>query len=142
MSIATRRPASVDALKFGVIVYGDAPSFQTGNPLEFIQFIGNTHLHNFALDHFYFVQDDYRITDTLTLNVGFRLESSGGVSEGANQISNLEPENTTPLGVLGTGPLGGIDLGGTAFHRNWNPAARAQRHQRQKPTAPCWPDRS
>ncbi len=117
-------PSFFDALKFGVIVYGDAPSFQTGNPLEFIQFIGNTHLHNFALDHFYFVQDDYRITDTLTLNVGFRLESSGGVSEGANQISNLDPKNTTPLGVLGTGPLGGIDLGGTAFHRNWNPAPR------------------
>lgn len=117
-------PSFFDALKFGVIVYGDAPSFQTGDPLEFIQFIGNTHLHNFALDHFYFAQDDYRITDTLTLNVGFRLESSGGVSEGANQISNLDPKNNTPLGVLGTGPLGGVDLGGNAFHRNWNPAPR------------------
>jgi hypothetical protein len=58
------------------------------------------------------------------LNLGFRLESAGGVSEEQNLISNLDPNNKTPLGVLGTGPLGGIDLGGDAFHRNWNPGPR------------------
>jgi hypothetical protein len=117
-------PSFFDALKNGLIIYGDVGGFQTGNPLEFIQFIGNTHLHNFALDDFWFVQDDYRITSTVTVNLGFRLESSGGVSEGKNQLSNIDPKNTTPLGVLGTGALGGVDLGGTAFHRNWNPAPR------------------
>ena len=117
-------PSFFDALKYGIILYPNVPSFQSGSPLEFIQFVGNTHLHNFALDHFWFVQDDYRITDTLTLNIGFRLESSGGVSEGKNQIANLDPKNTSPIGVLGTGPLGGVDLGGDAFHRNWNPAPR------------------
>jgi hypothetical protein len=117
-------PSFFDALKFGILIYPDVPSFQTGQPFAFQQFIGNTHLHNFAFDHFWFVQDDYRLTNTLTLNLGFRLESSGGVSEGKNQLSNLDPNNHTPLGVLGTGPLGGVDLGGTAFHRNWNPAPR------------------
>jgi Carboxypeptidase regulatory-like domain len=117
-------PSFFDALKFGVIVFPDVASFQNGNPSVFQQFIGNTHLHNFALDDFWFVQDDYRIAPTLTLNLGFRLESSGGVSELKNQISNIDPHNNTPLGVLGTGPLGGVDLGGTAFHRNWNPAPR------------------
>jgi hypothetical protein len=117
-------PSFFDALKYGIVVYADVAGFQAGDPLQFQQFIGNTHLHNFALDHFWFVQDDYRITPTLTLNLGFRLESSGGVSEGKNQLSNLDPKNTTPLGVLGTGPLGGVDLGGDAFHRNWNPAPR------------------
>jgi Carboxypeptidase regulatory-like domain len=117
-------PSFFDAEAQGILVYGSLADFQTGNPLEYQQFIGNTHLHNFALDAFGFVQDDYRITRTLTLNLGFRLESSGGVSEGSNQLSNLDPNNTTPLGVLGTGPLGGIDLGGTAFNRNWNPAPR------------------
>jgi hypothetical protein len=117
-------PSFFDALAQGIIVYGGIADFQTGNPLEYEQFIGNTHLHNFALDAFGFVQDDYRITPTLTLNLGFRLESSGGVSEGSNQLSNLDPKNNIPLGVLGTGPLGGVDLGGTAFHRNWNPAPR------------------
>jgi hypothetical protein len=117
-------PSFFDAEKQGILVYSSLADFQTGNPVEYQQFIGNTHLHNFALDAFGFVQDDFRITRTLTLNLGFRLESSGGVSEGSNQLSNLDPNNTTPLGVLGTGPLGGIDLGGTAFHRNWNPAPR------------------
>ena len=60
----------------------------------------------------------------MTLNLGFRLESSGGVSELNNLLSNLDPNNTTPIGVLGTGPLGGVQIGGTAFHRNWNPAPR------------------
>ncbi len=117
-------PSFFDALKQGEIVYGSLADFQTGNPLEYVQFIGNTSLHNFALDAFGFVQDDYRLTSTLTLNLGFRLESSGGVSEEKNQLSNLDPNNTTPLGVLGTGPLGGVDLGGDAFNRNWNPAPR------------------
>jgi hypothetical protein len=117
-------PSFFDAEAQGIILFSSLADFQTGNPLEYQQFIGNTHLHNFALDTFGFVQDDFRITRTLTLNLGFRLESSGGVSEGSGQLSNLDPNNTTPIGVLGTGPLGGVDLGGTAFHRNWNPAPR------------------
>jgi hypothetical protein len=117
-------PSFFDAEKQGVAVFGDVAAFQTGNLLEWVQLFGNTTLHNFALDDFYFVQDDFRLTPTLTLNLGFRLESSGGVSEGKNILANLNPKNTTPLGALGTGPLGGVDIGGTAFHRNWNPAPR------------------
>ncbi|HEX2663549.1 MAG TPA: carboxypeptidase regulatory-like domain-containing protein [Candidatus Acidoferrum sp.] len=117
-------PSFFDALKDGVMVFADVAAFQSGTPSFFQQFIGNTHLHNFAFDAFSFVQDDYRLTPTLTLNLGFRLESSGGVSEGKNQMSNLDPNNHTPLGALGTGALGGVDLGGDAFHRNWNPAPR------------------
>lgn len=64
------------------------------------------------------------MTRTLTLNLGFRWESSGGVSEGSNLLSNLDPNNHTPIGALGVGALGGVDLGGTAFHRNYNPAPR------------------
>src|SRR6266700_321230 len=64
------------------------------------------------------------LTSTLTLNLGFRLESSGGVSEQNNILSNLNPNNITPIGVLGTGPLGGVDIGGDSFHRNYNPAPR------------------
>jgi hypothetical protein len=117
-------PSFFDAEKKGVAVFGSVAAFQTGSLLEWVQLFGNTSLHNFALDSFGFVQDDYRITPTLTLNIGFRLESSGGVSEGKGLLANLDPNNATPLGVLGTGPLGGVDLGGTAFRRNWNPAPR------------------
>jgi hypothetical protein len=117
-------PSAFPALEDGVYVFLNTAAFQTGSPVAFEQFIGPTGRHNFALDGFGFVQDDFRLTSTLTLNLGFRLESSGGVSELNNLLSNFDPNNTTPLGVLGTGPLGGVDIGGTAFHRNWNPAPR------------------
>lgn len=117
-------PSVFAALEKGIFVFGDVKGFQSGNPAIFEQFIGNTNRHNFALDAFFFAQDDFRLTDTLTLNLGFRLESSGGVSEGNNLLTNLDPNNHTPVGFIGTGPLGGVDLGGVAFHRNWNPAPR------------------
>jgi hypothetical protein len=117
-------PSAFPAEEKGLIEYSSVANFQAGVPFAFQQVIGPTERHNFALDAFFFAQDDFRVTTTLTLNLGFRLESSGGVSELNNLISNLDPHNTTPLGVLGTGPLGGVDLGGDAFHRNWNPAPR------------------
>src|SRR4029077_3800486 len=117
-------PSTSDFFTRGQISFASLADFQDGNSSGFFQQVGNFTRHNFALDAFMFAQDDFRLTDTLTLNLGFRLESSGGVSEGANLISNLDPRNTTPIGTLGTGPLGGIDIGGDAFHRNWNPAPR------------------
>jgi len=117
-------PSLFDAAFAGVLTYANVAAFQAGTPISWAQRLGNSHRHNFALDAFSFVQDDFRLKDTLTLNLGFRLESSGGVSEGNDLLSNIDPNNTTPIGVRGTGPLGGVDLGGTAFHRNWNPAPR------------------
>jgi len=117
-------PSTSDFFTRGQISFASVAAFQAGTPSGYFQQVGNFTRHNFALDAFLFFQDDYRVTDTLTLNLGFRLESSGGVSEGANLISNLDPNNKTPIGALGTGPLGGIDVGGDVFHRNWNPAPR------------------
>ncbi|MFL6311237.1 MAG: carboxypeptidase regulatory-like domain-containing protein [Terriglobales bacterium] len=117
-------PSLFDAAFAGVLTYASVAAFQAGTPISWAQRLGNSHRHNFALDAFSFVQDDFRLKDTLTLNLGFRLESSGGVSEGNDLLSNIDPNNKTPIGVRGTGVLGGVDLGGTAFHRNWNPAPR------------------
>jgi hypothetical protein len=108
----------------GSVTFGSLAAFQSGTPTAWTQNFGNSSRHNFSTDAFWFVQDDYRITDTLTLNLGFRLESSGGVTEENNILSNLDPNNKTPLGGGGTGALGGIDLGGASFHRNENPAPR------------------
>lgn len=113
-----------DAAFKGVLTYANVAAFQAGTPLSWAQRVGNSVRHNFSLDGSLFVQDDYRLTDAITLNLGFRMETAGGVTEGNNLLSNINPNNTTPLGVLGTGPLGGVDLGGEAFHRNWNPAPR------------------
>jgi hypothetical protein len=117
-------PSVFDSRVRGQVTFASVADFQAGTPTTWLQNVGDSHRHNFSLDHFWFVQDDYRLTDTLTLNLGFRLESSGGVSEGNNLLSNLDPNNHTPIGLFGTGPLGGVDIGGDAFHRNWNPAPR------------------
>jgi hypothetical protein len=118
-------PSFFDANTQGSLLFSTFADFAAGNPLQFTQRFANTTFRvNKALDVFGFVQDDFRVTNTLTLNLGFRLESSGGVSEQNNVISNIDPKNNTPLGVLGTGPLGGVDVGGDAFHRNYNPAPR------------------
>ncbi len=61
----------------GFITYGSVADFQSGDPSLYTQNVGNFTRHNFALDAFVFVQDDFRLTSTLTLNLGFRLESSG-----------------------------------------------------------------
>jgi carboxypeptidase family protein len=113
-----------DAAFKGVVTYANVAAFQAGTPLSWAQRVGNSVRHNFSLDGSLFVQDDYRLTDAITLNLGFRMETAGGVTEGSNLLSNINPNNTTPIGVIGTGPLGGVDLGGEAFHRNWNPAPR------------------
>jgi hypothetical protein len=117
-------PSTFENNAFGSISYANIAAFQAGTPTSFTQILGSTDRHNFSLDAFGFVQDDYRVTRALTLNLGFRFETSGGVSEGANLLSNLDPNNHTPIGLLGVGALGGVDLGGTAFNRNYNPAPR------------------
>ena len=117
-------PSTFEANAFGNISYANIAAFQAGTPTSWTQTLGPTDRHNFSLDAFGFVQDDYRVTRSLTLNLGFRFETSGGVSEGSNLLSNLDPLNHTPIGTLGVGPLGGVDLGGTAFNRNYNPAPR------------------
>jgi hypothetical protein len=117
-------PSTFQNEALGQLVYANIAAFQAGTPSEWQQILGSTDRHNFALDAFGFIQDDFRVTRTLTINLGYRLESSGGVSEGANLLSNIDPLNHNPIGSLGFGPLGGVDLGGTAFHRNYNSAPR------------------
>jgi outer membrane receptor protein involved in Fe transport len=72
-------PSTSDFFTRGQISFASVADFQNGNPSGYFEQVGNFTRHNFALDAFMFVQDDFRLTDTLTLNLGFRLESSGGV---------------------------------------------------------------
>jgi hypothetical protein len=108
----------------GTVTFAGVGAFQSGTPTAWTQNFGNSSRHNFALDGFWFAQDDYRLTDTLTLNLGVRMESSGGVSEENGILANLNPAHQCSLGGGGTGPLGCVDLGGTAFNRNNNWAPR------------------
>jgi Carboxypeptidase regulatory-like domain len=108
----------------GTLAFGSVAAFQSGTVQSFTENVGNSVRGNRNTDVFGFAQDDFRVTNTLTVNLGVRLESAGGVSEVHNTLSNIDLNNPAPLGGGGTGPLGSVDLGGTAFQRNYNWAPR------------------
>jgi hypothetical protein len=117
-------PSYFDSNLRGTVTFGSVAAFQKGTPSQWTQNFGTTVRHNRSTDLAWFAQDDLRATQTLTLNLGFRLDSSGGVGELNNLISNIDPNNHCSLGGGGTGPLGCLDVGGQAFARTWNPAPR------------------
>lgn len=117
-------PSYFDSNLRGTLTFGSVTAFQTGQPTQWTQNFGSTVRRNRSTDMAWFAQDDLRVTQALTLNLGFRLETSGGVGELNNLIANIDPTNHCSLGGGGTGPLGCIDLGGQAFARTWYPAPR------------------
>jgi Carboxypeptidase regulatory-like domain/TonB dependent receptor len=123
---ATRYQANsfFDANFRGTFQFGSLSDFQNGIPLAYTQRFGTSVRGNRSTDYFAFAQDDYRITNTLTLNLGVRFESSGGNSEVNNVLANLHTDVSGALGGGGTGPLGTILLGGEAYARNNNWAPR------------------
>ncbi|MBV9506169.1 MAG: carboxypeptidase regulatory-like domain-containing protein [Acidobacteriia bacterium] len=67
--------------------------------------------------HYYggFVQDDFRISPKLTLNLGLRLEHESGIQEANNRlITGFNPTVTSPLqaGVTGLQVRGGVQYAG------------------------------
>ena len=67
-----------------------------------------------------FVQDDYRVTPRLTLNIGLRLEYESGVQESGNRlIVGIDPSVANPLQQNVSGLLipGGVQYAGV----NGNP---------------------
>ncbi len=113
-----------DANFRGTFAFASLSDFQSGIPQAYTQRFGTSVRGNRSTDYFSFAQDDFRVTNTLTLNLGVRLESSGGNSEVNNILANLHTDVSGALGGGGTGPLGTIVLGGNAYDRNWNWAPR------------------
>ncbi len=109
----------------GSLTFLTLANFLQDVPFAYSQGFGNTTRGNRLSNEFFFVQDDWRMTRTLTLNFGFREEIAGGVSEINGILSNLNTSlTTTPIGGAGTGPLGAFYTGGTYFHTNYNPGPR------------------
>lgn len=109
----------------GTLTFLTLSDFLAGNPFQYSQDFGNSVRGNRVWNEYFYAQDDWKITRTLTLNIGFREEVAGGTTEINNIISNIDPTLTnTPLGGAGTGPLGAFRTGGSYFHTNWNPSPR------------------
>ncbi|MBL8216672.1 MAG: TonB-dependent receptor [Bryobacterales bacterium] len=115
----------------GVYTFLNWDDFANGRPSAFVQRIGNTVRGNRTWLGGFFVQDDFRLTPRLTLNLGFRYELYGATTEVNNLTSNLNLDCRESLGAAGTGPLGCFTVGGpiTATNRYaqprlgiaWNP---------------------
>lgn len=53
----------------------------------------------------FFVQDDYRVTDRLTMNLGLRYEYSPWLDGYKGQVGTFDPTQAKPIIVSGTGPV-------------------------------------
>jgi hypothetical protein len=62
-----------------------------------------------------FIQDDWRVTTALTLNIGLRWEREGAVSDRYNVLSNFDRTMTSPLVVPGMSLKGGLKFPGVDY---------------------------
>jgi len=112
-----------DANVRGTWTFANFANFAAGTPVQYQQRFGNSVRGNRVWNNYAFLQDDLRLTRTLTLNLGVRLEINDGVTEVNGLISNQNLNGTTALGAAGTGALGSIDVGKKIINRlyNWAP---------------------
>lgn len=121
----------IDSQTRGFYSFLNWDDFAQGRPNAYVQLFGSTFRGHRTWIQSAFAQDDYRITPTLTLNVGFRMEIFGAVKEVNRITSNLDFNCRDSLGAAGTGPLGCFTIGrdgvGTTYNYQprlgfaWNP---------------------
>lgn len=112
-----------DANVRGTWTFASFADFQRGVPFNFSQRFGNSVRGNRVWNNFAFIQDDWRVSRTLTVNLGFRFEAANGATEVNGILSNLDLRLNQPLGGGGTGPLGAIRPVDRASQNqyNWGP---------------------
>ena len=76
---------------------------------------GRSRLQEFDL----YIQDNWRVSRSLTLNLGFRLETYGPVTEVNKLTTTLNFNCRDSLGAAGSGPLGCFNVGDKAIGTNY-----------------------
>jgi Carboxypeptidase regulatory-like domain len=105
------------------LTFANWAAFASGQLSTYTQQFGNSVRQNRVENQFWFVQDDWKVSRKLTVNVGLRLEHAGGPTEVNGLISNLNLNNHTAFGAAGAGPLGLLETGKPSFNsnNNWGP---------------------
>ena len=93
-----------DAL--GAFTFTSVYDFLAGAIASYTQEFGNTYRGYRENYNGLFVQDDWKLRPTLTLNLGLRYEFQGSQSDANHQQSVLDIAGTGKIGQLGSGPLG------------------------------------
>ncbi len=121
----------------GTYTFTSTANFLAGNVGRYTQTFGNTNRNYRTQYHGIFVQDDVKVSPSLTVNTGLRYEIQGGLSEAHQLQSVLDPGLAgTAIGNAGTGPLGAFktaspvvdghpSLFGPHIGFAWSPASTA-----------------
>jgi hypothetical protein len=112
-----------DNITRGSFTFNSWNDFAEGNPVSYSQFFGTSLRGHRVTNQGYFLQDDWRVTRALTVNIGMRVEPSGGVHEVNDLLSNIDLSCREPVGAAGSGPLGCFTVGQPAYNGsvNWAP---------------------
>jgi outer membrane receptor protein involved in Fe transport len=86
------------------LVFPSFADFLLGNVLESIDVPGVFQREWRVLDGNLYAQDDYKVTQRLTLNLGFRYERQGQLGDRLGRASTFDPARANPNPPAGGEP--------------------------------------
>jgi hypothetical protein len=118
----------------GLYTFPNLNAFLNAQPSSWTQLFGEQYRGFRTGLYGFFAQDDWRMTPTLTLNLGVRWEYQGAMSEAHGLNTVLDVNEPGAIGAAGSGPLGSFHVGNPAIEANpfnfaprlgfaWNPNA-------------------
>jgi Carboxypeptidase regulatory-like domain len=122
-STFTKGPNPNAAAASGQSTFDSIAAFLLGTPTSgsIVQLIGQSFYQRYSG---LYVQDDWKVTPKLTLNLGLRYEYQGGVSERHNKLATFDPSGTNPLSAqTGLNFTGATDFASIAGNHTsfWHP---------------------